>query len=425
MTIFSMQEFRKNIILEKDILYMDFTASGLAYRPIEDKINAVLKTYANTHSEVWYNANKTTTYYNNARVSLKKSLELDDSFCVLPAWTWATWAIKKFQELIWIYIPPVTKQRYDIKASVVPLVIISPFEHHSNEISYREWLCDVVRCPLDENMTTDLVELKNILEKNKAREIIWSFSACSNVTWIKNPIWKIHKLIKEYNWIMCIDAASSSAYMNIDCKFFDVMFLSPHKLIWWPGSSWILVIKKDLCNKSKKPTFAGWGVVDYVSRSSLQYSNDIEIREDVWTPGILQFMRASLAYELRNSVWLDFIEKKESELKKYFYDSIKSLSFIEIYCDESYDKLPVFSFNVKWFSPHFLAWELSSKYGIQTRSWCSCAWPYGHDLLWIDDWSVDLGNKPGWLRVGLHYIHEKSDIDYFFCSLKEIINVWK
>ena len=416
-----MQEIRKNIILEEGILYMDFTASGLWYNPIEEKINEILKTYANTHSEVWYNASKTTSYYDEARASLRKSLELDDSFCILPTWTWATWAIKKFQELLWIYIPPVTRERYNIDIKNIPLVIIWPFEHHSNEISYREWLCDVIRCPLDKYWVTDLLKLKEILESNKSREIIWSFSVASNVTWIKNPIKDIYKLIKQYNWIMCIDSASSSAYMNIDCSYFDVMFSSPHKLIWWPWSSGLLIIKKDLCNKSLKPTFSGWGVVDYVSRTTQQYSNNIEIREDVWTPGILQFIRTSLAYELRNEIGLDFIEKKEEELKAYFCESIKNIEWIEIYCYDNHDRLPIFSFNIKWFSPYHLAEELSSKYKIQTRAWCSCAWPYWHDLLWLEDESVDLNNKPGWLRIWLHYIHENQDIDYFINSLKKII----
>lgn len=417
-----MNEIRKDIILEEGILYMDFTASWLAYKPIEEKIIEVLKTYANTHSEVWYNASKTTTYYDNARKSLQKSLELDDSFYILPTWTWATWAIKKFQELLWIYVPPVTRKRYDINPKNVPLIIIWPFEHHSNEISYREWLCDIIRCPLDQNWITDLLKLKEILEENKSREIIWSFSSASNVTWIKNPIKDIYKLIKEYNWIMCVDSASSSAYMNIDCKYFDVMFLSPHKLIGWPWSCGLLVIKKDLCTKSSKPTFSGWGVVDYVSRSDQIYSDSIEIKEDVWTPWILQFIRASLAYELRNKIGLEFIEKKENILKKYFCDYMRNMKNIDMYCHEWHDKLAIFSFNIKWFSPYTLAEELSTKYWIQTRAWCSCAGPYWHDILWLEDWSVDLNNKPWWLRVSLHYIHTKEDIDYFVESLKNIIN---
>ncbi len=415
-----MDNIRENIILEKGILYMDFTASWLWYKPIEEKINEVLKSYANTHSEVWNNATKTTFYYDNARKSLKKSLELDDSFCILPTWTWTTGAIKKFQELMWIYIPPVTRDRYDINPKNVPLVIVWPFEHHSNEISYREWLCDIIRCPLNEQWLMDLKKLEEILEKNKTREIIWSFSAVSNVTWIKNPIKKIYEMIKKYRWIMCIDTASSSAYMNIDCRYFDVMFLSPHKLIWWPWSSWILVIKRDLCMKSDKPTFSWGWVVDYVSRTDQKYYDSIEIKEDVGTPWILQFIRASLAYELRNEAGLDFIKNKEEELKNYFCDSIKDFDWIDIYCYENHDRIPIFSFNIDWFSPQFLSQELSDKYGIQTRAWCSCAGPYGHDLLWIQDWDVDLENKPWWLRIWLHYIHEKEDIDYFVESLRKI-----
>jgi selenocysteine lyase/cysteine desulfurase len=91
------EEIRENIILEKGLLYLDFTASWLAYQPIEDEIQKILKTYANTHSEVWYNADLTSKYYENARKSLYESLDLDDFFCILPVWTWATWAIKKFQ----------------------------------------------------------------------------------------------------------------------------------------------------------------------------------------------------------------------------------------------------------------------------------------------------------------------------------------
>jgi len=392
-------EIRKNIILEKGLLYLDFTASWLAYRPIENKIQEILETYANTHSEVWYNADLTSKYYENARKSLYKSLDLDESFCILPIWTWATWAIKKFQELVWIYVSPAFKERFEIKEKNKPLVIIWPFEHHSNEISFREAMCDVIVCPLNSEWIIDLEELEKIVEKNKDREIIWSFSSASNVTGIKNPIEKIYKIIKKGNWIVCVDSAASSPYMNVDSKYFDVMFLSPHKLIWWPGSCWLLIVKKEIAKKSEKPTFSWWWTVTYVSKTRLEYSNYVEDREDAWTPWILQFIRASLAYELRNKVWLEKIHNKEKELKKYFYDSMKDLDNLEMYCSPKKDKINIFSFNIKWISPYFLAKELSDKYKIQTRAWCSCAWPYWHELLWLEDWEVDLEKKPGWLRL--------------------------
>lgn len=62
-----MEEIRKEIILDKDILYFDFTASGLAYKPIEKRIQEILLTYANTHSEVASNAVTTSEYYSKAR----------------------------------------------------------------------------------------------------------------------------------------------------------------------------------------------------------------------------------------------------------------------------------------------------------------------------------------------------------------------
>lgn len=411
------------IILKEWIKYFDYTASWLAYKPIEDKLQEILLTYANTHSEVWYNSKMTNDYYEEARVSLKKTLEVNDDFYIIPCWTWATWAIKKFQELMWIYISPFTKRRLDIKKddlANLPLVIICPFEHHSNELSYREWLCELVRIPLNHEWTIDLEVLEKVLKNNKTREIIWSFSIASNVTGIINPIEKISLLFKKYNWILALDGAASSAYMNVDSSLYDAMFLSPHKLIGGPWSCWLLVIKKDICNDFDKPTFSWGGTVEYVSRSTHNYIDNFELREDVWTPWILQFIKASLAYELRNEFWLKNILEKEKELKRYFWKKILEIENIELYCSKNHDKLAIFSFNIKWISPYDIAKKLSDEYWIQTRAWCSCAWPYWHDLLNFKD-EQEFSFKPGWLRVWFHYINTIEDIDYFINSLKSVI----
>ena len=41
---------------------------------------------------------------------LYKSLEIDDSFAILPCGSGATGAIKKLQEILGVYIPPKTKE---------------------------------------------------------------------------------------------------------------------------------------------------------------------------------------------------------------------------------------------------------------------------------------------------------------------------
>ncbi len=414
-----MQKIRNNIIRDKKVLYFDYTASGQAYTPIENKILKLLENYANTHSEVSSSAVKTGKLYAKARVDLKKSLEIDSSFYLLPTATGATGAIKKFQELMGIYIPPRTKARYKIELKKLPLVLVGPYEHHSNEISFREGLCEVIRIPLNKEDYIDLDYLSNVLAKHSHREIIASFSVASNVTGVMSDYKSIYKMIKKHNGLLCLDAAAASPYINIDCNYYDALFLSPHKLLGGVGSCGLLVIKKDLCVE-KKPTFAGGGTVSYVSRKSHEFLDDFEMKEDAGTPGILQLIRASLAYKLRNKIGLKMIDSKEKELKLYFGTRVKKIDGVKLFCKFSEDKLPIFSLNLADINPYDVSQYLSDKFNIQTRAGCSCAGPYGHDLLHLKD-GQSFTDKPGWLRVSIHYTHTKEEIDLLLKAIAEAI----
>jgi len=415
-----MKKIVEKIIIDPTRKYFDFTASGLAYREVEDQIDEILLTYANTHSDTNKNAILTAEHYDRARQSLKRSLELDDSFCLLPCGTGASGAIKKFQELLGIYIPPKTKQRYKIDAKDKPLVIVGPFEHHSNEVSFREALCDVVRIPLCVEGYSDLKVLEEVLESNQDREIIGSFSVASNVTGIFNPIEEISRLIRRNNGLLALDSATTSAYMNVDSTLYDAMFLAPHKLLGGVGSCGILVIKKTLIDTSLAPTFSGGGTVSYVSANQHIFLDNEEIREDGGTPGILQLIRASLAYQLRNDIGLEWIHQKEEELKAYFISHAQNIKGLVRYCQQSRDKLPIFSFNLEDRDPYEIATRLSTDYNIDVRAGCSCAGPYGHDLLNLKEGIDLLKEKPGWIRISLHFTHTKEDIDYLIKAIKEL-----
>lgn len=86
---------------------------------------------------------------------------------------------------------------------------------------------------------------------------------------------------------------------------------------------------------------------------------------------------------------------------------------------------------------NFIVKILSDIFGIQARSGCSCAGPYGHKLLnidekislkllkWIrgDESNDDLnfnGVKFGWARINLHYSLEWDDLEYM-CKVIEFI----
>lgn len=403
---------RYNTIGKSKKEYFDYTASGLAFRQIENRLRDVLETYANTHSKESANAFITHTYYLEAMQSLKTSLALNDDFEVIPTGSGATAAIKRFQEILGLYIPPATKKRYkiDIPKEEMPLVIVGPYEHHSNEISYREAFCDVQRVPLTKDGLIDLIFLEELLQKNTHREVIGSFCIASNVTGIITCYKEVSKMLRRYNAKVCFDAAASSPYMNVDCEYYDALFMSPHKLLGGPGSCGLLVIKKDLVDTSISPSFAGGGTVTYVNKEVTEYSEDIALRETAGTPAILQLIRAALAYQLRNEIGFEFIENQKQELSDYLYKKLEKVKDITIYGNKHTKSIGIVSFNIKDINAYDICELMSQKFGMQTRAGCSCAGPYGHDLLGVED-KEELGERPGWLRISIHFSQTKEDID--------------
>jgi len=402
--------------------YFDFTASGLAYEPIEARIREVLETYANTHSKEASMAARTDHYYRQAREHLKGLLGLDSSFALMPCGCGATGAVKRLQEILGLYIPPATRARYRSLPPTyeMPLVIVGPYEHHSNEISYREALCETVRVGLNTKGLVDLEHLEEILKENQDRELIGSFCIASNVTGTITPYVEISAILRRYGAIVCFDAAASSPYINIPCELYDAMFYSPHKLLGGPGSCGLLAIRKDLFDTDAKPTFAGGGTVRYVSRTSHYFVEEVEEREDAGTPGILQLIRAALAYQLRNEIGFEWIAERKKSLYGRFIEGLKKIEGATCYGCHKAENIGIVSFNIKGVDPYALCALLSKSQGFQTRAGCSCAGPYGHDLLGLED-DTPLQERPGWLRISIHYSQGVEDIDALLEAVKNSI----
>ncbi|MCH5335895.1 MAG: aminotransferase class V-fold PLP-dependent enzyme [Campylobacter sp.] len=413
-------DLRKDLIVKKRTLYFDFAASALALKSVEKQILKILPIYANTHSDSSLNSFKTQELYEGAREYIKRSLKLDDDFAVIACGTGSSGAIKKFQELLGIYAPPLLKQRYlnNLDVKTLPLVLVGPYEHHSNELSFREGLCECVRLPLNSKGEIDFEVFEQILEKNKKRQIIASFSLASNVTGILSDFKKISKLVRAYKGIVAFDGSSFMPYKSIACNLYDALFISSHKFVGGIGGCGLLVIKKKFCGA--KPSFAAGGTVGYVSRTSQNYLCNEEALEEAGTPGILQLIRASLAFKIKDAITEEEIAKNEKILREYIFERFKEISNLELYAKNLKKRLAIFSFNIKGISPFDLAYELSENFHIETRAGCACAGPYGHDLLGLKD-NQKLDFKPGWLRISPHYTHEKKDVDYFFEALQRSI----
>ena len=132
------------------LMYADYVASGRSYGPIEDTIrNSVLPLYANTHTESSATGRQSTAYREQARCIIgSQSLNASDDDAIVFCGAGCTGAIDKLIGILRLKLPQ-GMSRYGIdtkiKAAEPPGRFSSAhYEHHSNDVQWRETIADVV-----------------------------------------------------------------------------------------------------------------------------------------------------------------------------------------------------------------------------------------------------------------------------------------
>ena len=445
---------------ERPMVYCDYTASGRSLLFVERYLQGLLQTYANTHTEDDVTGRSTSRLLHEAERAIKRAVNAGPKGRIVACGTGATGAIAKLQQLLGVALPPATRDLLERqlrgflgderarefegwRREHQPVVFVGPYEHHSNEISWRQGLATVVPVGLAPDGGIDLDHLQQLLQEpahaNRLR--IGSFSAASNVTGMKSDVHQIAAMLHRHGAIACFDYAASGPYVEIDMNpggdgWLDAIFVSPHKFLGGPGSSGILVFNDRLYRRELPPSVAGGGTVDYVSPEDQDFIEDIEEREKAGTPGILQTLRAALAFEVKQALTPEAIEAREQSLLERAFSRWTSADGIEILGNpDPQRRIGIVSFNVRdprgsYLHPKFVTALLNDLFGIQSRAGCSCAGPYGHRLLGIGldvseqyrDWVRKgyHGIKPGWCRVGFHFTMDDIDADYVIDAVRFI-----
>ena len=435
------------------VTYADYTASGRALSFIEEFITReVLPRYANTHTESSGTGLQTTRLREDAREEIKRSLNGDDSTAVIFTGSGSTGAIDKFIGMMNLRLPADLDARYrlldQIPAAERPVVFIGPFEHHSNELPWRESIADVIVIPEDSDGHIDIEVLRSRLAEFADRPLkIGSFSAASNVTGIVSDTHAISQLLHEHGALACWDFAASAPYIDIEMNprcdhplaYKDAIFMSPHKFIGGPSTPGLLAMRKDIVTNTV-PDVVGGGTVAYVNESEHVYLKDIEHREEGGTPAIVEAIRAGLVFKLKNTVGIDVIRAYEHDFVHRAVHALEQHPNIQVLGNHEADRLSIVSFvirrNGRYLHHNFVVAVLNDLFGIQSRGGCSCAGPYGHRLLGIDlershEYEREIergceGIKPGWVRINFNYFINEVNFEYVLRAVSLIADHgWK
>jgi len=387
------------------VTYADYTASGRALDFLEDFIRCeVLPRYANTHTESSGTGLQTTRLREDARTIIHDAVGGDDETCVIFCGSGSTGAIDKLIGILNLRLPADLDRQYGLSSHIPaaerPVVFVGPFEHHSNEVPWRETIADVVTIHEDADGHVDLAHL---LHEHGALSL-WDFAAAAPYVDIEMyPHCGEHPL----------------AYK-------DAAFISSHKFVGGPGTPGVLVVRRELL-RNTVPDVVGGGTVAYVNPLEHVYLTDPVHRGEGGTPAIIESIRAGLVFQLKQAVGVPTIRSQEEGYWRRAIEAWAQNPAMEVLGNHDADRLSIVSFVVRrpggrYLHHNFVVSLLSDLFGIQSRGGCSCAGPYGHRLLGIDlershEFEHEItrgceGIKPGWTRVSFNYFISEAVFRY-------------
>ncbi|MFT7057508.1 MAG: selenocysteine lyase/cysteine desulfurase [Pseudorhodobacter sp.] len=412
------------------ILYADYVASGRALRQVETFVmEQVLPFYANSHTEASYCGGAMTQMRREARMVIAQECGADDRFATVFTGSGATAGLNRLVHLLGV--------AEAAQSGANPLVLIGPYEHHSNILPWRESGAEVVEIPEAAMGGPDLTLLEQALQGAQGRLIVGAFSAASNVTGIVTDPDPVTRMLKRYGALAVWDYAGGAPYLPIDMAAGtdaqkDAVVISAHKFPGGPGASGVMILRKTAVG-SRRVSQPGGGTVRFVSVTAHDFSTDIATREEAGTPNVIGDIRAALCFLVKAAIGQAYLDARHADLRARALAVWAQNPNMQILGNKAAKALPIFSIRIRdaarggYLHHQLFTRLLSDFHGIQARGGCACAGPYAHRLLGIDAaQSAQIRSailrgeeleKPGWVRLNLSALMDAAKADHIIAAV--------
>lgn len=423
------------------LFYADLTATGRYLHFVEAWMRRVRPFYANTHTAVSSTGRLMTELREAARGVIARSVGAGPDDLVVFVGSGATAAINKLVGLLGLRVSEPLEREYGLSRAIPPdrrpVVLVGPYEHHSNELPWLESVAETVEIALDAAGNVDLGDLDAKLSRFADRPLkVGTFSAASNVTGLLTDVRGVARVLHRHGAYACFDYAAAAPYVPIDMhpaaedERIDALFVSAHKFVGGPQASGLLVANRALF-RTRTPERPGGGTVDYVSafeRVAVDYVERLDEREEGGTPAIMGDLRAGVAFLVKEAIGPARILEHELAMARRAMDRLGRHPKIRLLGSTELPRLGILSFTIDGLHHDLVSALLDHLFGIQNRAGCACAGPYGHRLLGIDRARSEryrariaegiIGVKPGWVRLSLPFYASDADIEFLLHAVE-------
>lgn len=379
----------------KPLVYFDNANTGQKPVQVIGAVDEFYRRYnANVSRAVHALGTEATDAYEGARAKLARFLNVRASELVLCSGT--TFALNL---VAYSWALP------RLKAGDV--ILVSRMEHHANIVPWQlvaERTGATIRVA---EITPDgALDLDALRRAMTAEVKLLAVAHVSNVLGTVNPVREICREARKRGIITVVDGSQAVPHRKVDvaaigCDFYAI---TGHKMCGPTGTGALWARREHL---DAMPPFIGGGeMIKEVSFEGTVF-NDAPHKFEAGTPNIAGFIGLGVAVDYLESLGLDHVETRETELLAHFNEELGKIDGLRIF-GTTPDKAAVVSFLIEGAHSHDLATLLDLE-GVAVRSGQHCA----HPLL-------QYYGVAATCRASLAFYNTHDEIERFITALNKV-----